>query len=131
GGGGDISAARRCVAFGSHAGDLLPNDTNGGEDVFLRGLQAGEAMRFDDSSDGHQASRGSQTSSPAISADGRYVAFLSNATNLVSGDTNRLPDIFVRDRKRGRTVRVSVGPRGRQARDPRSRNGSVAPSISA
>jgi len=130
-GDGEISADGRYVAFDSYARNLVPNDTNGGEDVYLRDLQAGKTMRFDVSSYGHQASRGSQTSSPAISADGRYVAFLSNATNLVSGDTNRLTDIFVRDRKRGRTVRVSVGPRGRQARDPRSRNGSVAPSISA
>ena len=130
-GDGVISADGRYAAFDSYARTLVARDTNGGEDVFLRDLQSGKTTRLDVSSYGRQSSRGSQSASPAISADGRYVAFLSNATNLVSGDTNRVTDIFVRDRKRGRTVRVSVGPRGRQARDLRSRNGSTFPSISA
>jgi Tol biopolymer transport system component len=130
-GDGAISADGRYVAFASYARNLVRRDTNGAEDVFLRDLQAGKTTRLDLSSFGRQTSRGSQTASPAISADGRYVAFQSNATNLVTGDTNRVTDIFLRDRKRGLTVRVSVGPRGRQARDPRSRNGSVEPSISA
>jgi Tol biopolymer transport system component len=128
---GVISADGRYVAFDSYARKLVPHDTNGGQDVFLRDLQTGKTTRIDVSSYGRQTARGSQSGPPAISADGRYVAFASNAPNLVSGDTNRVTDIFVRDRKRGRTVRVSVGPRGRQARDTRSRNGSTLPSISA
>ncbi len=130
-GDGVISADGRYVAFDSYARNLVPHDTNGGQDVFLRDLKTGKTTRIDVSSYGRQATRGSQSGGPAISADGRFVAFASNATNLVTGDTNRVTDIFVRDRKRGRTVRVSVGPRGRQARDVRSRNGSTSPSISA
>jgi len=130
-GDGVISADGRYVAFDSYARNLVPHDTNGGQDVFLRDLQTGKTTRIDVSSYGRQTSRGSQSAAPAISADGRYVAFRSNATNLVTGDTNRVTDIFVRDRERGRTVRVSVGPRARQARDVRSRNGSTSPSISA
>jgi Tol biopolymer transport system component len=113
---GVISADRRYVAFDSYARNLVPRDTNGGQDVFLRDLQSGKTTRIDVSSYGRQTARGSQSGPPAISADGRYVAFASNAPNLVSGDTNRVTDIFVRDRKRGLTVRVNVGPRGRQGR---------------
>jgi Tol biopolymer transport system component len=130
-GDGVISADGRFVAFDSYAHTLVPHDTNGGQDVFLRDLQAGKTTRMDVSSYGRQAARGSQSVWPSISGDGRFVAFASNAPNLVTGDTNRVTDIFVRDRKRGRTVRVSVGPRARQARDVRSRNGSALPSISA
>jgi Tol biopolymer transport system component len=130
-GDGVISADGRFVAFDSYARNLVRHDTNGGQDLFLRDLQAGKTTRIDVSSYGRQTARGSQSGWPGISADGRYVAFASNAPNLVTGDTNRVTDIFVRDRKRGRTVRVSIGPRARQARDARSRNGSVLPSISA
>ena len=63
---------------------------------------------------------------PAISADGRFVAFGSDATNLVPGDTNGSDDVFVRDRQTGTTRRVSVGPGGVQG------NGaSFDPAISA
>src|SRR2546430_262258 len=63
---------------------------------------------------------------PAISPDGRFIAFISNATNLVSGDTNGFADVFVRDLKTHRTRRVSVSSAGAQA------NGaSYNPSISA
>jgi Tol biopolymer transport system component len=130
-GDGVISADGRYVVFDSYAHSLVAHDTNGGQDVFLRDLQTGKTARIDVSSYGRQAARGSQSGSPAVSTDGRFVAFASNAPNLVTGDTNRVTDIFVRDRKRGRTVRASVGPRGRQARDVRTRNGSTLPSISA
>lgn len=62
---------------------------------------------------------------PVISPDGRYVAFGSNATNLVPGDTNRLVDVFVRDRLTGRTERVSVSASGAQGN-----NGGDEPMIS-
>jgi pseudomonalisin len=63
---------------------------------------------------------------PAISADGRYIAFLSTATNLVPGDTNADVDVFVRDQQTGATARVSVAEDGSQADD-----GSSLPAISA
>src|SRR3954466_4634119 len=75
---------------------------------------------------GRQANEAS--SSPAISADGRFVAFLSFASNLVPGDTNGATDIFVRDRAKGTTERVSVGPHGRQANGG---SGVVGAAISA
>jgi Tol biopolymer transport system component len=128
---GVISADGRYVAFDSYARNLVSHDTNGGQDVFLRDLKTGKTTRMDVSSYGRQTARGSQSGSPAISADGRFVAFASNAPNLVTGDTNRVTDIFLRDRKRGLTVRVSVGVRSRQAWDARSRNGSTSPSITA
>lgn len=74
--------------------------------------------------DGHQADGASFT--PAISADGRYVAFTSSAANLVAGDTNGELDIFVRDRVAKTTVLASVGPHGSLGDGP-----STAPSISA
>jgi Tol biopolymer transport system component len=112
-----ISADGRYVAFDSYARKLVPHDTNGSQDVFLRDLQSGKTTRSTSRAMAARPPR--QPERPAaISADGRYVAFASNAPNLVSGDTNRVTDIFLRDRKRGRTVRVSVGPRGRQARRP-------------
>jgi hypothetical protein len=59
---------------------------------------------------------------PALSADGRFVAFISSAGNLVPGDTNYAQDVFVHDRGTRVTQRVNVGPNGRQANGaPRSR----------
>jgi len=130
-GDGEISADGHYVVFDSYARNLIRHDTNGGQDVFLHDLVTGKTTRVDVSSRGRQTLRGSQSFTPAVSADGRYVVFASTARNLVSGDTNGVPDVFVRDRKRGVTVRVSIGPRGRQARDARTRNGSGLPSISA
>ncbi|MEN6642915.1 MAG: calcium-binding protein, partial [Armatimonadia bacterium] len=62
---------------------------------------------------GAQANR--HSGNPSISADGRYVAFESCASNLVAGDTNRSPDVFVHDRTTGTTTRVSVATGGEQA----------------
>jgi Tol biopolymer transport system component len=67
----------------------------------------------------------------SVSADGRYVAFTSNASNLVRGDTNKLPDVFVRDLRTGKTTRVSVTSAGKQGVGKRYSNGSNAPTISA
>src|SRR5439155_26294380 len=72
-----------------------------------------------------------ESTEPALSAHGRYVAFQSSATNLVPHDTNRLGDVFVRDRRTGRTTRVSVDSRGRQGGGDRTNTGSNAPTISA
>lgn len=68
---------------------------------------------------------------PSISAGGRYVAFTSIASNLVRGDTNKLPDVFVRDVHTGKTTRVSVTSAGRQGTGKRYSNGSNAPTISS
>src|SRR6266540_1381689 len=102
----DISADGRFVVFWSGASNLVAGDTNEWEDLFVRDIQSGETTRISVSSSGIQADNGSYY--PAISDDGRFVAFNSDATNLVSGDTNGVPDVFVRDRQTGTTERVSL-----------------------
>jgi Ca2+-binding RTX toxin-like protein len=91
-----MSANGRYMAFFSPASNLVPNDTNGEWDIFVRDLQAGTTERVSVDSSGQQANGGG--SEPSISADGRYVAFESRAFNLVAGDTNGVADIFVRER---------------------------------
>ncbi len=118
-----ISADGRFVAFDSVAPlDVL--DTNGFGDVFVRDRQSGTTELVSVDSGGAQGNNGSQYSS--ISADGRFVAFESFATNLVAGDTNLLIDIFVRDRQSGTTERVSLSTGGAQGNQD-----SEKPSISA
>ena len=107
-----ISADGRYVAFGSNSGNLVPGDTNGCWDIFVRDRLAGTTERVSISTAGVQGDINSQECT--ISADGRFVAFQSYATNLVPGDTNGSPDIFVRDRQSGTTERVSVSSGGAQ-----------------
>jgi Tol biopolymer transport system component len=101
-----ISGDGRYVTYRSAATNLVAGDTNGVEDVFVYDRQALTTTRV---SVGGAATQGDAASEgPSISADGRYIAFSSNATNLVSGDTNGYRDVFVRDRQTGRTTRVST-----------------------
>jgi Tol biopolymer transport system component len=120
-----ISADGRFVAFSSRAINLVPGETNGSiEDIFVRDRQAGTTERVSVDSGGIQGDGPSLF--PSISADGRYVAFTSSATNLVPGDTNGEIDVFVHDRQTGTTVRASVDSSGVQANTE-----SNAPRISA
>src|SRR5690606_24694600 len=104
--------------------NLVPGDTNGASDIFVHDRQTGVTQRVSVASDGTQANANSFVA--AISADGRYVAFYSIATNLVPGDTNGASDIFVHDRQTGVTQRVSVASDGTQADA-----NSLVPAISA
>ncbi len=88
--------APRHVAFVSAATNLVAGDTNAAGDIFVRDRQTGETVRVSVAGDGTQATGGS--SKPSISADGRFVAFESDAENLVAGDTNANIDVFVHDR---------------------------------
>jgi hypothetical protein len=108
-----VSADGRYVVFTSFATNLAPLDTNGVWDVFIRDRQIGLTTRVSRSSTGSQGNGTSWMGT--ISADGHYVAFRSQATNLVAGDTNARDDIFVSDRHTGTTERVSVGPGGVEA----------------
>jgi Tol biopolymer transport system component len=129
-----ISADGRYVAFQSAASNLVRGDTNRMVDVFIRDLRTGRTTRVSLNSRGRQARCNlsyCESTEPALSAHGRYVAFESSATNLVAHDTNRLGDVFVRDRRTGKTTRVSVDSRGRQGGGDRTNNGSNAPAISA
>jgi RHS repeat-associated protein len=105
-----ISADGRFVAFESWASNLVSGDTNGTIDVFVHDRQMGETTRVSVASDGTEGDDGSYW--PSISADGRFVAFESWASNLVSGDTNGMGDIFVHDRWISETTRVSVASDG-------------------
>jgi Tol biopolymer transport system component len=126
-----ISADGRYVAFTSGASNLVPGDTNQTGDVFIRDLRTGRTKRASIGRHGRQTNRAGDSWDPSMSAHGRYIAFTSNASNLIAHDTNNLPDVFVRDLRTGRTTRVSVSGRGKQAGNDRSGNGSNAASISA
>jgi Tol biopolymer transport system component len=82
--------------------------------VFVRDVQTGKTVRVSVASDGRQGDGPSD--GPSLSADGRYVAFNSSASNLVAGDTNRHLDVFVRDLTTGTTIRADVQGGGKQAR---------------
>ena len=110
-----ISADGRYVVFVSDATNLVAGDTNGYGDVFVRDRKLHRTYRVSVSTAGLQAN--SDSYQPSISANGRYVAFSSNATNLVAGDTNLVEDVFVRDRTLHKTTRVSVNSAGVQGND--------------
>jgi Tol biopolymer transport system component len=124
--GGALSADGRVLTFPSYASNLVPGDTNQSADVFARDRVRGVTERVSVATSGRQANGAVVGDWPAISANGRYVAFDSDASNLVPGDTDGSNDVFVRDRSRRVTERVSVATSGRQG------NGdSYSPSISS
>jgi Tol biopolymer transport system component len=122
-----ITPDGRFVVFESRASDLVDGDSNGAvEDVFVRDLQSGVTHLVSANSSG--TGSGNNTTSgitvsdviPVISADGRYVAFVSNATNLVTNDTNNREDVYVRDLVAETTTLVSVNSTGTSSRIGRS-----------
>ena len=107
---GQVSTNGRYAVFQSDASDLLPGDTNGVSDVFVRDLQTGSNILVSVAVDG---SWGNGTSTdPVMTPDGRYVAFISAATNLVAGDANGIADVFVRDLVNGTTRLISTDASG-------------------
>jgi Tol biopolymer transport system component len=118
-----ISGDGRYVAFESHASDLVAGDGNGFRDIFVRDLQANTTTRASVDTTGGDPDRDSFMGS--ISGDGRYVAFWSQASDLVAGDGNGFADVFVRDLQTNTTTRVSVDLLGREADD-----NSFSPSMS-
>jgi Tol biopolymer transport system component len=113
-----LSADGSVVAFSSLATNLVPGDTNGAWDAFVHVLASGLTERVSLSGAGLQGDLGSFTQ--GIAADGRHVAFTSDATNLVPGDTNGARDAFLHDRLGSSTVRVSVGSGGFETDGPTS-----------
>src|SRR5439155_363467 len=111
--GGALSADGRFVAFTSAAPDLVAGDTNGATAVFLHEGQNGTTERVRVDSAGNQAN--GDSTDVALSADGRFVAFTSVATNLGTGDTNGAAHVFGHDRHTGTPERVSVDSAGNQA----------------
>ncbi len=114
----------RYVAFRSLASNLVPSDTNGAEDVFVRDLQTGITILISVSDNGTKGNDDSYN--PNISDDGQYVAFESRATNLVPNDANSCTDIFIRDRQANTTSIISVSDNGTQGN-----GGSEQPCLSS
>src|SRR5262249_8467421 len=109
---GALSADGRYAVFRSDATNLVANDTNGSGGLFLHDRSTGTTELMSVDSAGVHGNKLSKH--PAISGDGRFVAFRSNATNLVAGDTNGFADVFLRDRVTGATKLVSVDANGTQ-----------------
>jgi Tol biopolymer transport system component len=107
-----ISSNGQYVAFTSFAEGIVRTDTNGCRDVFVHDLVSGSNTLISVSVDGSDSGNGS-SSEPAISGDGRYVAFSSSATNLVANDINKACDVFWRDLQTGSTALVSTDASGR------------------
>ncbi len=114
----------RLVVFVSWANNLVSGDTNGFSDVFVHDRFIGETTRVSVDSMGSEGNRSSLGASP--SQDGQFITFWSGADNLVAGDSNGVGDVFVHDRKKGRTFGASLTSRGRQGNGSSNR-----PSISS
>jgi Tol biopolymer transport system component len=107
-----LSADGRFVAFDSDASNLVAGDTNGTRDIFVYDTQTSNIRRVSVDANGNQSN--SSSTNPSLSADGRFVGFQSDASNLVAGDTNAVPDIFVYDTQTSNIRRVSVDASGNQ-----------------
>ena len=113
----------RFMAFVSDDTGLIRGDTNNTADVFVYDRDSRSVTRLSQTTNGTQANGAS--SSPALSSDGRFVAFSSDASNLVPGDNNALSDVFVVDRSTGNIERISLASDLTEAN-----GGSFSPSIS-
>jgi Tol biopolymer transport system component len=117
-----ISADGRYVAFDSDDWDLVWGDTNDSFDVFVNDRATTVTTRVSVDDSGTQSN--SDSFRPSISADGRYVAFYSESSNLVSGDTNGATDVFVYDRRSGAETHERAAPRDTERRQPAPVDGS-------
>lgn len=100
------------VAFTSLASNFATDDSNAVSDIYVKTLADGSIVRASSAADGSQGNGAS--SAPSLSADGRYVAFLSAASNLVAGDDNGRIDVFVKDLLTGAVSRANAGSAGQQ-----------------
>ncbi len=119
-----MSSDGRYIAYASDASNLVSGDTNAVRDIFLYDSQTLASRRINVSQQGAQGNAASNN--PVISSNGRYVAYASDANNLILGDTNGFSDIFVVDTLTGLVSRVSVTSSGGQANNP-----SFKPAISS
>lgn len=121
-----LTPGGRTVAFVSNANDLVGDDENAVNDVFLRDLNAGTTTLVSTSRDGTGGGKGDSWG-PIVSPNGRYVAFTSVARDMVTADRNHSSDVFLRDLRQGTTTLVSVSKSGK-----RTANGaSVALGVSS
>jgi Tol biopolymer transport system component len=126
--GGAISSDGRYVAFTSQSTNLVVGDTNQAADVFVKDLATGTTTRVSVASNGSAGNAASGNAPGAFSSDGHHLAFVSDASNLVTGDTNGQRDVFVRSLDTGVTTRVSVSTSGAQGDGP---SGLASVSVSA
>ena len=122
--GASISADGRYIAYSSAANNLVANDNNNTSDIFVYDRDTKQTTRISIASNGTEGNASSF--SPSISSDGRYITYISAASNLVANDTNFENDTFVYDRNTQQTTRVSIAGNGTQAN-----SSSSSPSISA
>ena len=113
-----VSADGNIIAFESDSSNLVPGDTNGVTDIFVRDRANGRTERVSVATDGTQGNKGSFR--PRISADGRFVVFESAASNLLAGeaDSNGVKDVFLRDRQTGETKRISESNAAAPSQNP-------------
>lgn len=125
-----ISGNGKFVVFQSNNSNLVENDTNGVDDIFLYDVQTEQIERVSTGIGGEQANRTSGLGYAAtVSADGRFVAFVSEANNLVSNDSNNLPDIFLYDRVLQETKRINMNNEDENLGE--SNGASTHPTLSA
>jgi dipeptidyl aminopeptidase/acylaminoacyl peptidase len=114
-----LSSSGRFVAFASTSDALVEGDDNGNYDVFRLDRSTGTVTCCSLGLDGTTADGLNWL--PALSGNGRWVAFTSTAGDLVAGDANGVEDVYLHDVKTGETQRVSVGPLGADANDDSTR----------
>ena len=107
-----VSADGRYVVFESYATNLVTGDGNNTHDVFRKDLSTGDIVLVSSAGDAAHTQSDKRSDNPAISADGRYVLFTSQGTNLVAGDTLGFLDIFRKDLVTGDLVLVSASSDG-------------------
>lgn len=105
-----ISGDGRYVAFSSFASNLVTDDTNGAQDIFIHDRLNSTTKRISVDSTGNQSNN--RSASPSLSANGLSITFLSSASNLVTNDTNGVTDIFVHHLANGSIQRVSLSSDG-------------------
>ncbi|MGH2754207.1 MAG: TolB family protein [Actinomycetota bacterium] len=110
-----ISANGRYVAFSSWAPNLVSGDTNLTQDVFVHDIKKKSTIRVSVATGGDQVGTLYGAKYPAISPDGRHVAFSSSESAFVPGDTNGVFDVFMHDIDENKTIRASVATGGRQS----------------
>jgi hypothetical protein len=111
-----ISSDGRYVVFSSHATNLDPTDTNNNRDVFIHDRESHQTKRISIGLNGVQSN--GESFDPQISANGRYVGFISSSSNLVFGDRNNIPDLFLHDLISGYTSRINVSTTNQEAEQP-------------
>jgi len=121
-----VSVDGRYIAWASAGSNIVPGDTNGTWDIFVRDRSLGFTERVSVDSNGNQGSAISGTYGLEMSPDGRFIVFESASNNLVPGDTNGAREVFLRDRLSGTTERIALTSTGAQALGP-----SFYPSVSA